>query len=494
MVTRFKKFHAFITGLLFITASAALAEPVAKEVDAYQVKGAPQAATKTIYYDTHHHPVLYRADLYGNYDQMGQAYGYLFKKELEDTFNLTEKHLSELKYSHWATQLFLKYIWYRYPQRQQSLLLGAAKTAGLNKDKLTYLDQIVGVSFIDFFLEHSSDKGALTKLLAYFKGSKSFCSFLAVFGDKTPDGQVIAGRNFDWITELQPLLNRYPTLIVYHPSPYKGKVQHAVAGVGSAGMFASITALNDRGLFAELNDGSLSGGDELLLTRKSYFVKLDNLLFDSESYSALEKALKSSAPDYSYLINTTGPGADQVSSFEMAPHQKGHFFSFKVRERTPKSQDVLNPQEDLNSDILVATNVFRLSGWEQYLDANNPYLKKPVEKDAWDYSNARYRALLQQARQHKTITLKTMQDIFATPLNAPKGNQREISYIPNGATFDVCRGGFNVKSGETFPITTIYSVVVDSRSRTLSMRFQQGDPSKGECRWTPWVTVKPFEK
>ncbi|MPM77088.1 hypothetical protein SDC9_124088 [bioreactor metagenome] len=117
------------------------------------------------------------------------------------------------------------------------LLKGVAETSGLSDDEVLILN--AGI----FNLSYLVMGGELT----------SACSGLAVWDKYTPDGTLIFGRN--WDIEREPMVKymKYLSVAVFNPDS-----GNSFANVHPLGNVYLETGMNDKGIFIELNNGSLS--------------------------------------------------------------------------------------------------------------------------------------------------------------------------------------------------------------------------------------------
>ncbi|MDO9527802.1 MAG: C45 family peptidase [Syntrophales bacterium] len=230
--------------------------------------------------------LLYKAgkfnvvELHGNFRQMGRQYGHLLKDDLKKFYKLAivdglvkEKHLDYKLGKYVAAEIFS-----RCPQRFREIFYGIAETSGMELEKLLILNELV--------------------TLAHIMGDAVHCSFIATWGDYSADGTMITGRHFDY-PELFNKFADFVTVAIYNPTD--GSVPTAT--VGFLGGIEAVTVMNRSGLFAEVNDGTPSGGNIITENRILNFIQILGFLFNSSDMTQLDAAMFSSKPAVAILLN-----------------------------------------------------------------------------------------------------------------------------------------------------------------------------------------------
>jgi hypothetical protein len=258
-------------------------------------------------------------ELHGNFRQMGRQYGHLLKDDLQKFYKLAiddalvkEKHL-EYKLGKYVSEEIFK----RCPQRFKEIFYGIAETSGMELEKLLVLNELV--------------------TLAHVMGDDVHCSFIATWGDYSADGTMITGRHFDY-PEFFNKFADFVTVTIYNPTD--GSVPTAT--VGFMGGIEAVTVMNRGGLFAEVNDGTPSGGNTFMENRIMNFIQILDFLFNSSDMTQLDAAMFSSQPVVAILLNV----ADSNVSYSY------EWPTFGIRRRV---QD--------KPGLLVSTNHFVDPSW-----------------------------------------------------------------------------------------------------------------------------------
>jgi len=169
--------------------------------------------------------------LYGSPYEMGLQYGTILKKQLNSLVELTHE---------------------LFPQKKIDEYIENGKVAEKNlpeKLKLELKGMSAG-SGVDYSI-----------LLALNMATKADCSTLAVWGKATPDGNLIMGRNADYIFKK---INKAVGLIV---------VKHPSEGLATF----SVTFLGLLGTFTGMNESGLSYGNMLVYNGKDHSSNLNGL-------------------------------------------------------------------------------------------------------------------------------------------------------------------------------------------------------------------------
>ena len=258
-------------------------------------------------------------ELHGNFRQMGRQYGYLLKDDLKTFYKLAivdafikGKHL-DYKVAKYVSEEIFK----RCPQRFREILYGIAETSGMEFEKLLILNELVTVTHVI--------------------GEDVHCSFIATWGDYSTDGTMITGRHFDY-PEFFNKFADFVTVTVFNPTD--GSVPTAT--VGFLGSIEAVTVMNRSGLFAEVNDGTPSGGNIIMENRTLNFIQNLDFLFNSSDMTQLDAAISSSQPSFSMLFNVADENV--AYSYELP--------TFGMRRRVPDKPG-----------LLVSTNHFVDPSW-----------------------------------------------------------------------------------------------------------------------------------
>ncbi len=128
------------------------------------------------------------------------------------------------------------------------------------------------------------------------------------------------------------------TVAIYNPTD--GSVPTAT--VGFLGGVEAVTVMNRSGLFAEVNDGTPSGGNIIMENSILNFIQILGFLFNSYDMTQLDAAMFSSKPPVAILLNV----ADENVSYSY------EWATFGIRRR---GQD--------KPGLLVSTNHFVDPSW-----------------------------------------------------------------------------------------------------------------------------------
>jgi hypothetical protein len=288
------------------------------------------------------------------------------------------------------------------------------------------------------------------------------CSFIGI----EEQGSAVVGRNYDWRKNLLSAFTTYPILLTLKPSQ-KRLYPNDVTLIGNVGEITTITYMTNKGLFLGLNSGVSASGPFQVWQRKSYFSQLFSEMFKVEGFEQLEEFLLQTSPDYGYIVNIAGPRHDQLASFEILPfnlqlgtYQSSHIPNniFKVRRR------------GANNHYLVATNIFKLDNWSSYIGHKPPQQTPTFSKERQDNLTAiaKNRNIKNDSKNSIDLYLR---GVMKLPLNS------KVS-IPGATEYAT-----NVDPAYADnPDVTYYSLVFNTKSKQLYLRFQQ--ITNGKNVWT----------
>lgn len=224
--------------------------------------------------------------LSGNYREMGQQYGALMKPELNEEYTYLIDTLAKRGYTREMARAEGHNITAFYPQRVREIFIGMSETSGLTKEDIAVLYY-----------------GAIFQLMTKPPVPVS-CSYLAVWGNYTSDGSVIASRNWDLDDEVMPFTKWY-VLTVYRPTDGS----NAIATWSPAGMRPE-TFMNSKGLFvADDNAGII---DEAPETRPEFITEFYRFMFDYSDLTALDAGIRGTSPDVGWIVDVAGPDGAYV--------------------------------------------------------------------------------------------------------------------------------------------------------------------------------------
>lgn len=416
--------------------------------------------------------------LQGDFYQMGIQYANRLGDDLTKQLTLSHKNLRP-KTGNPETQIAFEDEVEKvvaaakvlYPQPIMDFIKGEADSAyaknnNLKIDDFVYLDQNILISSIA--AQYS------TKASATVIGN---CSFIGIQKPNT-----VVGRNYDWLNGYLPTLTKYPVITeITHAD--KSSFPNTVVIVGNPGVISSITIANDKGLFIAINSAVSSVGNFKVWDRENYFSNALLTMMRANDFDDLSTWVEHEAPNYGYIVNIASP--DKMASIEVSPYNElqGHYDVdmpipegvFTTRVRRPTDNATVTPHLDRNKGLLVATNTFRLLGWEPYLGHEVPSQTSTFSQERYHNLIARGREVLQEGGPQ---TLKQIKDVMSYTLNTktPQAGATEIL------------GGSDERYSSN-PDSTYYTVIYDTKNRLLGVRFQQYNDNS-EAVWTPWHFTK----
>jgi len=340
--------------------------------------------------------------LSGTYREMGRQYGALMKDELWSEYDMLHSYLTEKGCTEDDISVSALEATALQAKRMKEISAGMSETSGLTTEQLQILHD-----------------GICVYLDAYH--AKTGCSFLAVWGNYTPDGSLVLSRTYELPDVFAPF-RPYYTLAVYNPTDGS----NGVATVSPAGVRPE-TLMNSEGLFIEDNNAEASAGSVQIAGRPDLIDEFFRMMLDYSDMKGLDAAIMSIRPDVAWIVNAAGP--DTACSYEETVSE------VKCRG---------------GSEVIAATNCFFDPSWR--------LVALP------DESTTRYVNLLSLAEENKGLI---------------DGEQmvaiRDVQYSDGGASFDHFVFGAN---GMTY--STDYEVVFIPETRTLWMKVVDEDWQKIE--------------
>lgn len=169
--------------------------------------------------------------LYGSWHDMGRQYGEQVRTELRHVYDFL-KEKAALPSQWQGVENVAEKLFSHYPDSLRSFFRGVAETSGFTEKELRIINAVE------------------------YAEAAFMCSGIAVWGDYTRDGKLVYGRNYDEMSYLE-LCNDF-LVTVYHPTDSQW-----VATFGYAGEIYALNAINESGIFIELNNGMPSGGFDI---------------------------------------------------------------------------------------------------------------------------------------------------------------------------------------------------------------------------------------
>ncbi|MCR4676604.1 MAG: hypothetical protein K5634_05180 [Sphaerochaetaceae bacterium] len=253
-------------------------------------------------------------NLYGSWYEMGRQYGALMKEELNEVSSFIEDIASASEQNAQKATSIAKVQEAQTPYRILEFMRGASETSGLTLDQMQRVNAVERIA-------------GLPK-----------CSVAIVWGDYAASDLVI-GRNYDYSAVFAQLYKDV-AVTVYHPSD--GAL--ATATIGYVGEIYAVNALNEKGIFLELNNGKPSASMKSPNARITGTTMLFNTMFESDELSDLELFFNTTNCSSSYIINVADE--NMAFSFEWCP------------------VGVKHGEQTLPEGLLVSTNYYVNSEWE----------------------------------------------------------------------------------------------------------------------------------
>ncbi|MCK9400952.1 MAG: C45 family autoproteolytic acyltransferase/hydrolase [Bacteroidales bacterium] len=325
---------------------------------------------------------FYIAELHGTFHQMGRQYGLMLKQQLGQFYNeavvdflIGEK---EIKYEDLVTSG--RFYYEQFPQIFKEYLDGIAETSGLDVDQ-TYIMSSV------FLMIHNTG-----------------CSSLSAWGDYTPDHTVVTGRNLDLASTNLSRFSKYFHVVVWNPTGYPA----SVANIDFIGSVFYQTAINNKGIFLELQNGQHSDTTSSEGRENTNHILLESL-FRNTSGTGVDAWFNTTLPEVGLIMNASFP--DHATIYEWA--------TYRVVPRQAQG-------------LIAATNDFVDPSWHNY-----PIIFYDSTNEGIGLTYTRRTNLMNHGELNKgNITPQKMMEIF------------DITIPDGGATFP--EGGL---------VKTIYSVV-----------------------------------
>ena len=257
--------------------------------------------------------------LQGSWREMGQQYGTLVKDLVDDIYKSTVQALYDKQWTteEEASELFGSRVLGAASTRRQQLYRGVADGLGWPVEKVVVLDQ-------------SGFMGFYQAKLHSFAG----CTTLFSWGDATVDGRTYTGRNQDWGKQFVDLPL---ALTVYNPTDGS----NAIANMNWLGWMFGMTAINDKGVYIDLHDGSAMGGQVVATERPSIGAAVLDFLAEGDTAEDVGNRFNGSRPDICLIWDVADPS--------------GNCFSYETtlnecRRRFPEDTTLVAVNSFLNPD------------------------------------------------------------------------------------------------------------------------------------------------
>ena len=295
-------------------------------------------------------------DLHGTWYEMGRQFGDLMKDELHDIYDFLQTIIAANQGNSDKTDSIVEQQKSQTPYRICEFMKGAAETSGLTYDQIHMINAVERI------------------------GGLPHCSVAMAWGDYT-DGSLVIGRNYDYADYFSQIADDV-SVTIYHPAD--GAL--ATATIGYVGEIYAVNAINEAGIFLELNNGKPSANIKSPNYRFTGTTMLFDIMFDADDLN-----------DIDLFFNTTNSSSSSI--INVADSQKG--VSYEWCPIDVKHGESENPE-----GLLVSTNYFLNPEWD---------FPVPSDADSWNAITRRENLLKLLDSKKGSVDVSVMQDIIATP-------------------------------------------------------------------------------
>ena len=290
-------------------------------------------------------------------DKRYEEYINILKEELNEVYAFVEDIINASAENAERSESIFALDKAQTPYRIQEFMEGASETSGLT------IDQIRAVNAVERI-------GGLPK-----------CSAVFCWGEYASK-ELIAGRNYDYSSAFAPLKDDM-VVTIYHSSD--GSL--AVATIGYAGEINSYNALNEKGIFMELNNGLPSANIKTQTDRIPGTTMLFSAMFETDELKDWELFFNTVACSSSYIINVAD--SQSACSYEWCP----------IGAKTGNT--------DLPDGLLVSTNYYVNPDW--------PFAT-PSDANSWEGLTRRSNLITLCENFKGMIDARQMREIIETPV------------------------------------------------------------------------------
>ena len=297
--------------------------------------------------------------LRGTWREMGRQYGMLMKDELAEVYYFVKTIVEYSIGNAEKAESIIAVQTAQTPYRIAAFFEGAVETSGLTVEQLQAVNAVERI------------------------GGLPQCSAAFCWG-KYAAGPLVIGRNYDY-SEAFALLKDDVAVTVYHPSD--GSL--ATATVGYVGEIYAVNALNEKGIFLELNNGKPTANIKSPDTRITGTTMLFSAMFEIDDLADWDLFFHTTNCSSSYIINVADSSA--ACSYEWCP------------------VGVKHGENSLPEGLLVSTNYYVNPDW---------LFATPSDAASWNGLTRRGNliALCEAARGE--IDAQKMRQIIETPYEA----------------------------------------------------------------------------
>ncbi len=227
---------------------------------------------------------FYITELHGSFRQMGKQYGSLMKEQIkkfyDDAVSSYLMQEKKIKYDDIKTAANSYYL--TLPQMYKDYVDGIGESGGLNKEQTNI------VAALPIFLAMSG------------------CSSLSAWDEYTGGGPLVVGRNWDLPAHMTRFL-KYLTVVVFNPDGSG----NSIANIDFAGSFFYQTAMNNKGIFLELQNGQGSDTTQCV-DRTNANHSLFSFLLNSSSMKEVDALFRSTLPGGGIIMNASAPSETYI--------------------------------------------------------------------------------------------------------------------------------------------------------------------------------------
>lgn len=218
--------------------------------------------------------------LTGTWREMGRQYGGLVREDLRQFYQEITEDVAARGMDKKEQLEAAKEFAGSLNENLRELLTGISETSGLSEDEVLLLNAGM-LNLADVVL------GPV---------APSACSGLAVWGNYTPDGSMVFGRNWDIDRESMKQYMKYLSVVVFNPDS-----GNSFANVHPLGNVYLETGMNNKGLFLELNNGVYSDTN-IFEDRENAVSSLVTVLNQCSTIAGAAAYLAAVPADISYII------------------------------------------------------------------------------------------------------------------------------------------------------------------------------------------------
>ena len=202
--------------------------------------------------------------LSGSSKEMGIQYGALMVDHMQQAWDvIAEPQVKKGLITNEVIHSWVERAFSTASIRNKLFYEGVAQGSGWLLNKVIMLDQVM-------------EFGVFQAKLHSFAG----CTSTLSWGSDSVDGGMYIGRNMDW----SPEFCEFPTVLTVR-KPHDGSLK--LATVGWPGMYCAFTAMNEKGVYLDVHDGTSMGGSVVFFERPSMVNLLTDFMSESTSLSPL---------------------------------------------------------------------------------------------------------------------------------------------------------------------------------------------------------------